>query len=386
MGAVGALAQRGNRLVAAAAFCGGFTGGCTEELSVFEISSPSTPRLVGKGGIVKDQTGYGGLPRSVAIAGTFAIVADEDDVHFVSIGNLNGNPMPFVTRTTPGEAMAVAVADDRFYIADGTNGFVAGDVRGLVHGSVGAVLESDAPTTGESRIDRALLRGNAVDVVIDDSIDRAYVADAEQGIVSVYDVSEVTPRWLSYFDVGSSPQALSLFAYRGSGTGTTEIDVFLKDYRDGVTVREGERIAYCFLLSDASWVRLWWFNPETGWNAYYEEYHDGGRVTCAWSDPLRGPGIRKIRGEALSGRGGSVVDSDETYFYVESAVEPAVEIEMEGGCGRTINWGERFSYSYRATVDGRVEVYDCWPESSDDSSDLVRQLHSTSWQSGLTLM
>lgn len=207
LAAVTAFAVQGDRLLAATAACGGFTGGCTQTLLVYDIASPAQPRRVGEGLITDDFLSFGS-PRSVAIGGTFALVADGFDVHLVSIGTLNGDPTPFVTRETPGEAMAVAVAEDRFYIADGSNGFISGDIRGLASGPLAWVArrgsrQADAP---------AATSGDAVDVAVDPWTNRAYVATAGARI-DVYDVGQRTPVWEHAFVADDFGHAVAVFPY-----------------------------------------------------------------------------------------------------------------------------------------------------------------------------
>lgn len=207
LAAVSAFAVQGDRLLAATATCGGFTGGCTQTLLVYDIASPTQPRLIGEGLITDDFLSFGS-PRDVAIGGTFALVADGFDVHLVSIGTLNGDPSPFVTRETPGEAMAVAVAEDRFYIADGSNGFISGDIRGLLRGTqpLGAGL-----TPGRTDA-RAAVVGDAVDAAVDEWTNRAYVAMAGGG-VAVYDVAQRTPVWEHSFTLQGYAHAVAVFPY-----------------------------------------------------------------------------------------------------------------------------------------------------------------------------
>lgn len=207
IGQVGALTVHGSRLYAGWMMSGCFP--CFPMLGVYDIATPQRPRLLGQGRTDNGGGDVGGaeLPLDIAIAGTFALVADGLDVQVISIGNGNGNPAPFVVRSTPGEAMAVAAVDGRFYIADGSNGFIAGSLSALIAAHTTDSLFHAAPTRSSS-IARTF--GAAVDVVIDERTQRAYVASEQDG-VEVFDVTQTTPVWRETVTLGGFAHALTLF-------------------------------------------------------------------------------------------------------------------------------------------------------------------------------
>lgn len=209
LGVVNALWSQGDRLVAATSSCGGFTGWCNSELLVFDVSSPESPRQVGAGPVVKEDFMDRQGPRDVVIAGTFALVADGNDVHLVAVGNLDGDPVPFITRETPGEAMAVAAVDEgRFYIADGSNGFISGSIGGLLAQDWCGFEAAPLGTPGSAPD----LLGPAVAVVTDDLRNRAFVA-TERGGIQVYDVSGTTPSWLDSVAVAGQSHSVGVFPF-----------------------------------------------------------------------------------------------------------------------------------------------------------------------------
>ncbi len=207
LGQVGALTVHGNRLYAGWMMTGCFP--CFPMLGVYDISTPQRPILIGQGRTDNSGGDVGGaeLPQDIEIAGTFALIADGLDVQVVSIGDGSGSPAPFVVRETPGEAMAVAAVDGRFYIADGSNGFIAGSLSALI-----AAHTTDSPILGALTRTSGIAGtfGAAVDVVIDERTQRAYVA-AEQDGVEVFDVTQTTPVWRETVTLGGFAHAVALF-------------------------------------------------------------------------------------------------------------------------------------------------------------------------------
>ena len=162
-------------------------------------------------------------------------------------------------------------------------------------------------------------------------------------------------------DDGSSLVAVLVDAIKWIRVGApVEADSYLDGYPDDSTFLTGQQVRFCFSVSRPVRIRWSWWDPTNGWHLI-TEYDDDGRGACQLSDPLGETGLRRIKIEAIEGT--RILDFDEVRFTVAEAAtsEPAarVNIRMEGGCGRTIDWGERFNYEFESNVRGRVAIFDC---------------------------
>jgi len=262
-GEVRAFAVRGNRLVATMNYFSSaiLDTKCARDLLVYDISSPPQPRLVGRGPIARGGACDVSPPVHVSLAGTFALVADGNDVHLVSVGGLGGNPTPFGTRETPGEAMATAVAADRFYIADGSNGLIAGDIRGLVANRAAALVERDSDAPQD-------LVGDAIDVAIDERTNLAYVASEGRG-VEIHDVSQRTPAWEMTLTMSGFAHAVALFPFTVEPPCTDDARLVTGNR---ATVRAGTRFDVAPVLINAG-TCTW-----TADRGYHLAHVDGDRL------------------------------------------------------------------------------------------------------------
>jgi hypothetical protein len=191
-GTMGAVAVQGNSAYISVGPC----------LEILDITSPATPSVVGRTGVMSD------IVQGVAVAGDYAYLADgSGGLHIINVSD-PAAPTEVGLHDTPGNAYSVAVAGDYAYVADGSSGL--------------RIINASEPAnpTEVGFYDTA---GNAYSVAV--AGDYVYVADGPDGL-RIIDVSQpANPTEVGFYGAWGSVAVAGNYAYVADGSGLRIINV-----------------------------------------------------------------------------------------------------------------------------------------------------------------
>ena len=139
-----------------------------------------------------------------------------------------------------------------------------------------------------------------------------------------------------------------------------QVNAYLQNIQEGSTVDVGSSVRICYSVSRPVGIRWLYCDPDC--RVLVE---DTGTGECRTSTVKAPSGKRTSKIEAREN--GQTIASDEASFYVrEPGPAPRVDIQIDGGCNQTFDWGARYNYTYQSNVQGHLEVYDCWGASASN--------------------